>query len=257
MSPRCRKHRITCFTLVSTFKPPIFSSSDTSSGQHGLSYEKSKANEDGGRGVAFVLFNSIHVDCQQQNAGEERLDEQPLEDGSAGGELRLDNVCARKDEFHHDRGDHCTQDLTGGEEDSLEPSQCPYETHSQRNLDTVSERWQRDHDSTYVAVGRTVTYSRVEKPPTDSSKDGDIDGEGHSECQTDVQQLGDVDAFASTRGVRIGDLGCRKCEQKKQKGASEFSGNGNEMPAKVLVEVAENALGAIVSWHGEVWGLGR
>lgn len=72
------------------------------------------------------------------------------------------------------------------------------------------------------------TYSRVEESSADSGEDGDIDGQGKSECQTDVQKLGEVDVarvdvIVSMGGVGVGNLGCRECHEKEEERSHELS----------------------------------
>lgn len=72
------------------------------------------------------------------------------------------------------------------------------------------------------------TYSRVEESTADFGEDGDIDGQGEAKCQTDVEQLREVDvarvsAVVSMRGVGVGNLGRRQCHQQEQERSHELS----------------------------------
>lgn len=93
------------------------------------------------------------------------------------------------------------------------------------------------------------TYSRVEESSADSGKDGDVDGQGESECQADIQKLCEVDisrvdVVFSVGGIRVGDLGCGQCHQQEQECSNSFSGDLNGMKPEVFNKV--------VTCHDEV-----
>lgn len=97
--------------------------------------------------------------------------------------------------------------------------------------------------------GSCCTYSGVEESTADASEDGDIDGEGETKGQRDVEQLGEVDVagvdvVAGVGRIRVGNLRSREGHEEEQERAYKLPRDLNGMEPKLL----DKGVGC----HGEI-----